>query len=178
MQNFHASYNCEFKLYMKDKSRNYGLLFQVLPDAQDRYASRKIPYVTPLINNREKIVMNSWNCYKNIERCVKGQEKHYWRPVLLWNWYYWKTLPARIYLVTIMPDRKGLQVFLKINHYLQNCPVMIVSYCPKKNTNVLLVSSALSEQELWKIRHKKSVVIDFYNSQKCWHFKSSVSRLY
>ena len=54
LRNFYASYNCNFKVYMKDKSGNYGLLFRVLADAQDRYASRVIPYVTPPINNPEK----------------------------------------------------------------------------------------------------------------------------
>ena len=38
---------------MNDKSGNYGLLFRVLADAQDWYASREIPYVTPPINNTE-----------------------------------------------------------------------------------------------------------------------------
>ena len=37
LRNFYASYNCYFKVYMKDKPGNYGLLFRVLADAQDRY---------------------------------------------------------------------------------------------------------------------------------------------
>ena len=39
---------------MKGKLGNYDLLFSVLTDAQDRYASRVIPYVTPPINNSQK----------------------------------------------------------------------------------------------------------------------------
>ena len=39
---------------MKDQPGNYGLLFGVLADAQDRYASGVIPYDTPPINNPEK----------------------------------------------------------------------------------------------------------------------------
>ena len=39
---------------MKDQLGNYGLLFGVLADAQDRYASGVIPYDTPPINNPEK----------------------------------------------------------------------------------------------------------------------------
>ena len=54
LRNFYASYNCDFKVYMNDKPRNYGLLFRVLADAQDRYASRVIPCVTPPISNPEK----------------------------------------------------------------------------------------------------------------------------
>ena len=34
-RNFYASYNCDFKVYMKDKPGNYGLSFHVLADAQD-----------------------------------------------------------------------------------------------------------------------------------------------
>ena len=51
LPNFYALYNCEFKVYIKDKPEYYGLLFRVLADAQDRYASRIIPYFTPTINN-------------------------------------------------------------------------------------------------------------------------------
>ena len=54
LRNFCASYNCDFKVYMKDQLGNYGLLFGVLADAQDRYASGVIPYDTPPINNPEK----------------------------------------------------------------------------------------------------------------------------
>ena len=54
LRNFCASYNCDFKVYMKDQPGNYGLLFGELADAQDRYASGVIPYDTPPINNPEK----------------------------------------------------------------------------------------------------------------------------
>ena len=54
LRNFYASYNCDFKVYLKDKPGNYGRLFCVLADAQDRYASRVIPHVTPSINNPKK----------------------------------------------------------------------------------------------------------------------------
>ena len=39
---------------MNDKSRSYGLIFRLFADAQDWYASRAIPYVTPPINNPDK----------------------------------------------------------------------------------------------------------------------------
>ena len=39
---------------MKEKPGNYVLLFRVLVDAQDRYASRVISYLTPPISNPEK----------------------------------------------------------------------------------------------------------------------------
>ena len=39
---------------MEDKPGNYGLLFRVLTDAQDRYVSMVTPYVSPLINKPEK----------------------------------------------------------------------------------------------------------------------------
>ena len=52
----------------------------------------------------------------------------------------------------IMPNRKGLPVALKTAKgrevlssefmWKNNSPVMIVSYCPKPNKNVLLVSTA------------------------------------
>ena len=54
LRNFYVSYNCGFKVYMKDKPGNYGFLVRVLADAQDRYASRVIPHVTQPIYNPEK----------------------------------------------------------------------------------------------------------------------------
>ena len=48
-----------------------------------------------------------------------------------------------------------------------NSPVMIVLYCPKPNKNALLVSTAHSESDFGKTLHKKPVLIDFYNSQRC-----------
>ena len=54
LRNFYAPYDCDFKVYTKDKPGNYGFLFHVLADALDRYDSRVIPYVTPPINNLEK----------------------------------------------------------------------------------------------------------------------------
>lgn len=35
LNNFYAFYNCSFKLYMKDKPSNYGILFRVLADMTD-----------------------------------------------------------------------------------------------------------------------------------------------
>ena len=54
LRNLYASYNCDFKVYMKNKPGNYGLLFLVLADVQDRHASSVIPYVAPPINNPEE----------------------------------------------------------------------------------------------------------------------------
>lgn len=44
---------------------------------------------------------------------------------------------------------------------------MMLSDCPKPNKNILLVSAALNKPDLREVLHKKAVVIDFYNSQRC-----------
>ena len=44
---------------------------------------------------------------------------------------------------------------------------MIVSYCPKPNKNVLLVSTVHGEPDICDASHKKSIAIDFYNIQRC-----------
>ena len=41
---------------------------------------------------------------------------------------------------------------------------MMLSDCPKRNKNILLVSAALNKPDLREVLHKKAVVIDFYNS--------------
>lgn len=43
----------------------------------------------------------------------------------------------------------------------------MLSDCPKPNKNILLVSAALNKPDLREVLHKKAVVIDFYNSQRC-----------
>ena len=45
--------------------------------------------------------------------------------------------------------------------------IIMISYCRKPNKNVLLVSIAQSKQDFCEALHKKTVVIDFYNSQRC-----------
>ena len=68
----------DFKVYMKDKPGNYGLLFSVLADAQDRYDFRIISYVTPPINNPEKkgniygLVKEVFKDFLNTGRNVTG----------------------------------------------------------------------------------------------------------
>ena len=54
LRNFHLSYYCDFKVNIKEKPENYGLLFLVLADGTDCYASRVISHVTPLINNLQE----------------------------------------------------------------------------------------------------------------------------
>ena len=59
--NFFNLYRCDFKVYTREKPGHYELLFWLLTDAKDRYASRIIPYVTPPTNNlfKREILMNS-----------------------------------------------------------------------------------------------------------------------
>ena len=76
-----------------------------------------------------------------------------------------------------MSNRKGLSVTLKTDKgrevlssefmWKNNSPVMIVSYCPKPNKNVLLVSTGHGEPDICDAPHRKPMVIDFYNSQRC-----------
>ena len=76
-----------------------------------------------------------------------------------------------------MPNRKGLPVPLKTAKrqevlsleflWKNNSPVMIGLYCPKPNKNVLLVLTANVEPDICDAPHKKPMVIDFCNSQRC-----------
>ena len=54
LRNFFTLYNCDFKVYLKDKPGNYGFLFCVLADVKDQNDSMVIPYATPPISNPEK----------------------------------------------------------------------------------------------------------------------------
>ena len=76
-----------------------------------------------------------------------------------------------------MPNRKGLPVAMKTAKgrvvlsselmWKNNSPVTIVSYCPKPNKNVPLVSTAPGVPNICDAPRKKPMVIDFYNSQRC-----------
>ena len=123
---------------MKDKPGNYGFLFRVFADAQDRYASRVIPYVTPPIHNLEKkgdiydlvmkISTDILNTGRNVTRdrlypAIDTAEELYLK---------------KQYIGTIMPNRNGLPVALKTAKgrevlssefmWKNNSPVTIVSY--------------------------------------------------
>ena len=81
------------------------------------------------------------------------------------------------YVETIMPNTKDLTVALETSKELEalsskcmlknNSLVIIVSYCPKPNKNVLLVLTVHSEPDLCEDLHNKPVDIDFHNSQRC-----------
>ena len=80
LTNFCTLYNCDFKVYMKGRSGNYGPLFLVLADdAQDRNASRVIPYVTLPISNPEKEGKNPWPSYVDFQRYLEQWKKRYWK---------------------------------------------------------------------------------------------------
>ena len=74
-----------------------------------------------------------------------------------------------------MSNRKGVSVALKTAKerevlsleftWKYNSPVMIVSYCPKPNKNVLLVSTAAhGEPDICEAPHKNPMVIDFFKN--------------
>ena len=78
----YALYNYDFKVYMKDKPGNYGLVFRVLADPQDRYASRII-CVTPPFNNPGKkgniheLVMEISKDVLKTERNITGDRLYF-----------------------------------------------------------------------------------------------------
>ena len=93
------------------------------------------------------------------------------------------------YVGTIIPNRKGLPIALKTAKgsevlssefmWKNNSPVMIVPYSLKPDKNVLLVSTAHGEPDICDAPHKKPIVIDFYNSQRCGaDIISQILRLY
>ena len=69
------------------------------------------------------------------------------------------------YVGEIMPKRKGLPVALKTAKgrevlssefmWKNNNPVVMASYCPKPNENVLLVSTSHGESDICDAPHKK-----------------------
>ena len=54
LHKFCAFYNLNFKVYLKDKRGNHCLIYRVLADVADCYASWVIPYLIPPINNPEE----------------------------------------------------------------------------------------------------------------------------
>ena len=67
LRNFFTLYNCDFKVYLKDKPGNYGFLFCVLADVQDQNDSTVIPYAIPPISNPEK----KWNVHDLVMEIYK-----------------------------------------------------------------------------------------------------------
>ena len=83
------------------------------------------------------------------------------------------------YCGAVMANRKGLPTKIKsvkerelnssVFMWKKDSPVMVVSYCPKKKKNVLLITTSHEDPDICEEPHKKQkpAVIDFYNSQRC-----------
>ena len=114
MQNIYAPFNCDFKVYMKDKTGNYGLLFRVLADAQYRYISRIMPYVLPfpsiILKKREvhEVVMEIAKDVLKTGRNI-AEERLYSAIDTMEDLYQNETA----YVRTIMSNRKGFPVAWK-----------------------------------------------------------------
>ena len=91
---FYALCNFDFKIYVKDKWGNYGLIYSVLADVTDCYASWIITYLIPPINNSEKGKC-TWPCHGNSRRHFKFLEKSCWGLTLPFNWCYWRTVQEK-----------------------------------------------------------------------------------
>ena len=87
------------------------------------------------------------------------------------------------FLFSVLPvalkTTKALVVLPSEFMWKNNSPVMIVSYCPKPNKKFLIVSTAHGEPDICDAPHKKPVIIDFYNNQRCCVcYKSTASLLF
>ena len=123
---------------MKDKPGNYGFLFRVFADAQDRYASRVIPYVTQPIHNPEK-KGDIHDLVRKISKDILNTGRNVTRDRLYPAIDTVKELyQKKQYIGTIMPNTKGLPVALKTAKgrkvlssefmWKNNSPVTIASY--------------------------------------------------
>ena len=179
LRTFYATYNCDFKVYMKDKPGKYGLLFRVMADGKDRYASRILPYVTPPISGSWKktsthdLVMEMSKDILNTGRNVTGDR--FYSAIDTAELLYKKNTT---YVGTIMSNRKSLPTKFKSSKgrkpfttefaWKKDSPVMALSYCPKPNKSVLLISTQHESPDISpNSRNQKPEIIEFYNSQRC-----------
>ena len=181
LRNHFSTTNCDFLVFMPDKPGQMGLFFYTLGDGVDRYFSRIIPKVKTAMTEREK-KQNNYDIMMKITEDIVGTRRHLtadrgFSSVEIAEELFEKKLT---YCGTIMSNRTGLQTRAldkntlkarEINStvfmWKKDSPVMFLSYIPKKNKNVLMISTEHNEPTISTDYRSKPEAVLFYNEQRC-----------
>ena len=179
LRNFFA-HECDLRVFMPDKPGKMGIFFYTLGDGIDRYFSRIIPKTKPAVSMSQKdskqetyeLAMKITSDIHHTGRHLTADRGFSSRKLAL-DLYerdvtYAGTIKKNISgLPAAAKDFKNRDLLSTEFFWLQNTSLMLVSYYPKKNKPVLLVTTAHDQPTLDGNAKKKPEAILFYNEQRC-----------
>lgn len=171
---------CKFKMYIPSKPNKYGLKVQCLTDAKSGYLYNAYVYCGKgsdsftLSENEKKLAIPT----QSVIRLVKPLEKSN-RNITGDSWFSSNELVEELrkrgltYVGTLRKNKKEIPIqFLpsKVRpvgdvHYGFTKDKTIISYVPKPNKSVILISS-LHHEEKQDLESEKPEIIAFYNGTK------------
>ena len=178
LRNHFSQTNCDFLVFMPDKPGQMGLFFYTLADSKDRYMSRIIPKVKSAVSEEESKV-DTHELVMKISSDILGSGRNLCadRGFTAINTVEELYKNDVTFVGTVRSDRKGLPTAAKkikewaINStefcWKENSPVMCLSYVPKRNKNVLVVTTAHNEPITDGGFMKKPEAVLFYSEQRC-----------
>lgn len=165
---------CPFRIYMKNKPDKYGLKILMLNDAKTFYMISAIPYVGKVTPEDNDSVPTYF--VRKLVEC--GSVVHSWRTITMDNWF--TSVPLFMLLKekyqlravgTIRKNKREIPSTLKIaseinsSRFVFTNELTLVSYVPKKNKIVLLLSS-MHHNKAIDSKTKKPEIIMYYNANK------------
>ena len=166
----------KFKIYIPSKPGKYGLLLRMMTDASSRYVLNIIPYAgRPKTGDRElpgaaqRIVHQLVAPYKGTGRNVTMDR--FYTSVTLAEELLKDKLTITGTMNTSRREIPGIMKAAKTREekssiFLFTQDLTMVSYVPKKNKSVILLSSMHHTCDISTEEHKKPEIIMFYNSTK------------
>ena len=181
LRNHFSTTNCDFLVFMPDKPGQMGLFFYTLGDGEDRYFSRVLPKVKTAMTEREKKKHN-YDVVMEMTKELVGTGRNLmadrgFSSVEIAEDLFKKKIT---YVGTIMSNRNGLptkalskdvvksrEIHSTVFMWKKDSPVMFISYIPKKNKNVLMITTEHDKPKVGTDYRHKPEAIMFYNEQRC-----------
>lgn len=168
-----------FRIYNKSKPGRYGMLIRWICDSSYRYAVKGIPYCgVPAVGTSEAKEMNkSNNIVRQLVEPIKGSGRgvtcdRFYTDIELaedlyrnFNLTMTGTMQSnRRHIPEAIKDVKNREPKSSVFCFSDNCTM--VSYCPKKNRNVIMASTEHHDAAISDEDHKKPEIIMHYNATK------------
>ena len=181
LRNHFSTTNCDFLVFMPDKPGQMGMFFYTLGDGEDRYFSRILPKVKTAMTEREKKKHN-YDVVMEMTKEITGTGRNLtadrgFSSIEIAEDLFKKKLT---YVGTIMSNRSGLptnalkkevikgrDIYSSVFMWKKDSPVMFISYIPKKNKNVLMITTEHDKPKVGTDYRRKPEAIMFYNEQRC-----------
>lgn len=163
---------CPFRIYIKSKPDKYGIKFVTLNDAKTGYMLNAVPYTGIVENERLESIPDFY--VRKLSEPIHGSRRN----VTTDNWFTSVPIVEKMLtqysltmLGTIRKNKREIPESLKTArepgtaHFVYDHNKMLVSYVPKKNKLVLLLSSLHQNPDIDDETGKPVAILD-YNRTK------------